>query len=248
MAILRIGTSGWVYGSWAGRFYPEGLKQREWLTYYAQRYPCVEVNSTFYRLPLAKTVRRWTEVVPGDFRFVFKIWQEVSHRRRLRDAGEALARFAALVEPARVQAGPLLLQLPPSLAVDADLLEDFLKVYGEVCGGWPLAVEFRHASWYCREVAELLDTYKASMVVHDMPGSACAQPNAGAPFAYVRYHGAGVKYGGSYTRERLAGDARRIAERVGEGRDVWVFFNNDMGGHALANAAVLKECAGIAMG
>jgi uncharacterized protein YecE (DUF72 family) len=240
---VLIGTSGWVYKEWAEKFYPKDIKQRDWLPYFAERYPCVEVNSTFYRLPLAKTVARWAEIVPPGFVFVFKIWRMVSHYKKLHGVEGALADFLRLVAPVRGHAGPLLLQLPPGLQADVGLLEGFLKLYDKAAEDWPLAVEFRHASWYGGGITPLLDRYGVARVVHDMPGSACGEPNAGAPLVYVRYHGAGEKYGGDYADARLAKDAKRIEAWRNDGRTVYVFFNNDRGGHALENADRLNELA-----
>jgi len=238
---LFIGTSGWVYKEWAERFYPPDVKQRDWLPYFAARYPCVEINSTFYRLPAAKTVARWAEAVPKEFRYACKMWRMVSHYKKLHHVDDAVETFIGLIKPLRPHAGMVLLQLPPSLKADAARLEDFLKLYKKTARGWPLAVEFRHASWYDGAITTLLDKHKASRVVHDMPGSACDEPNSKAPFVYVRYHGAGEKYGGNYPAPRLRRDAKRLRAWLDGGRDVYVFFNNDKGGHALDNAATLRE-------
>lgn len=241
---LFIGTSGWSYSGWKDTFYPSGMPSGDWLSFYATRFSCVEVNSTFYHLPRASSVRRWVDSTPDGFLFCFKAWKTVTHAQRLNDAADSVRKVVEVLAPARYKAGPLLVQLPPSLKIDVALLDDFLSVMGKVAEGWAVAMEMRHASWYTPETIKTLNKHAAGLVVHDMPRSRCDEPNDGSGFIYMRYHGPTGDYGGSYGDEKLKEDAGRIKGWLDAGRDVYAFFNNDKDGFAIANTERLRAFVG----
>jgi uncharacterized protein YecE (DUF72 family) len=234
---LHVGTSGYAYASWRGSFYPKGLKQAEWLGYYAGHFDCVEINNTFYRQPESKNVARWVAQVPASFQFCFKIFRGLSHFKKLADGEAEWQAFLQAIAPARRHKGPLLLQLPPSLKINTERLDDFLE---RAASGWPMAVEFRHASWYTPETNQVLDSHKTALVLHDKPGSKITTPN-NAPLVYVRFHGPKGDYGGSYTKAALSHWAAHLREWLKQGKTVYAFFNNDRGGYAVKNAATLRE-------
>lgn len=240
---LYVGTSGWSYPHWAkGRFYPKGLKQGDWLAFLARHFPTVEVNSTFYRLPAEAVVQRWRGAVGSDFRFAVKLWRMITHRKRLLDCRRHLEDFFRVAAGFQRKRGPLLIQLPPSTHKDLSLLDDFLHEVRTVIGRkkWRLTVEFRHASWRCDEVTALLDRHHAALCLADMPRCPFTEPGQ-AVFLYVRRHGPGGRYRGRYSTRHITADAERIDAWLGQGKDVYVYYNNDLEGHAVDNAKQLLE-------
>ena len=245
---LYVGTSGWSYGHWAdGVFYPKGLKQADWLKYYAERFGTVEVNMTFYRMPKPEMPTRWRKLTPPRFVFAIKLWRRVTHEKRLKTCEDALKRFFEIVAPLGPKRGPLLVQLPPTLRRNVDLLDSFLSGLKQSADQlrWRVAVEFRNREWLCQEVYHVLDRHRAALCLADLGSCPIAEPNH-APFLYVRRHGPAGPYWGCYTPEDIARDAARIRGWLGEGRDVFVYYNNDVEGYAVANARQLAEAIGAA--
>lgn len=244
---LRIGTSGWNYAHWKDIFYPKGLKQADWLSYHAGHFDTVELNASFYRLPKDESIRGWVEATPKRYRFAIKLSRYVTHQKKLKETHDALKTFFDLFKPMRAagQCGPLLVQLPPNLHVNVDKLDAFLDDLKDAEGSarWKVAVEFRHASWLTDDVYDVLDRHRAAIVLHDMPEGETTKPND-ASFVYVRRHGESGKYEGRYTEGELKKDAKRIRAWLGDGRDVWVYFNNDLEGHAVKDAMKLREMCG----
>jgi uncharacterized protein YecE (DUF72 family) len=243
---VRIGTSGWVYPHWRGVLYEHGLGQGRWLERYAEAFDTVELNASFYRLPSREQFAAWRERTPSGFRFAVKGWGLITHRRRLRGAEDALARFLRHASGLERKGEVVLWQLPPSLERDLRRLEAFLDSLPR--GGLPRhAVEFRHPSWYALDVFALLAS-RGVVLVH--PDSAAreemhreAMRHTGE-FVYVRLH-FGRRRGGSYSEAQLRSFARRIARWRRE-RDVYVYFNNDWSGHAVHDARRLKELLALA--
>lgn len=243
-----IGTSGWSYAHWGkDRFYPKGLKQGEWLTYFAQRFMTVEINTTFYRMPRPEFVQRWRTVTSSGFRFAVKLWKRITHEKRLVDCGEVLRKFLEVAEGLGPRRGPLLIQLPPTLRRDPQRLDAFLDDLHHAAGRarWHIAVEFRHPSWIEDEVIEVLNRRHAALCLSDMPRCPVTEPNEAA-MVYVRRHGPTGRYQGRYAPAHITADARRIRGWLKSGRDVYVYYNNDIGGHAVDNARQLAEALGVA--
>jgi uncharacterized protein YecE (DUF72 family) len=242
-----IGTSGWNYKHWKGSIYPPGVAQKRWLAHLSsQWFDTVELNTSFYRIPTESSVDEWNRVAPPNFRFALKLWRGITHYRKLRNSVEFLERFFKVMD--RLDAshrGPLLIQLPPNQGKDIEKLDSFLTDLKGVAGRrWKQAVEFRNTAWYTGDVYSLLDRRGVALCIHDMRGSAVDRPND-VPLVYVRRHGpTEKKYHGSYTSEQLKEDARRIKAWLAERRDVWIYYNNDVGGHAVRNAQELKRLVG----
>lgn len=232
-----VGTSGFAYPSWRGRFYPEGLASREYLAFYARHFPAVELNVTFYRWPRPQTLRAWRQQVGHEFRFAVKVHQSITHKKRLRRVSEELARLSELV--AELAPAVLLAQLPPSLAFDPDVLLAFLALLPSPLP--PLVWEPRHRSFFTPEALAFLQQHGLSLVVADSGGRfPTARVVTGEPL-YLRFHGPGVLYASPYTREQLADYAQWLAgQNVGE---AYAFFNNDVGGHAVDNAREFAQLA-----
>ena len=233
---IHIGCSGWVYKHWRGILYPEGLPQKRWFERYAEDFDTVEINASFYRLPLASTFDSWREKAPEGFRYAVKVNRFITHLKKLMGVDEEVREFAALARWLEHSLGPLLYQLPPSLKRDLGRLEAFLKVIPTDLAN---VFEFRNPDWYDPETYALLDRYGASFCVHDMPGSKTERIAVG-PIAYVRFHGGEGKYWGRYSDEGLLSWTDWLIEQARSGRSCWCYFNNDIHGHAIEDARTLK--------
>jgi uncharacterized protein YecE (DUF72 family) len=232
MSDLRIGTSGWIYKEWRGAFYPQKLSQARWFGHYARVFDTAEINATFYRLPTQATVARWREASPSDFLFAWKASRFITHMKRLKDVAASIERVYAPMLALGGKLGPALFQLPPSFACDLARLQDFLAL---LPSGRRHVVEFRHPSWYSERVFNALADHGASLCISDHH-HAPAPWVATAPFVYVRGHGPGGRYRGSYQDAELDRWASRMETWRGEGRDLFAYFDNDIGCAAPADA------------
>jgi uncharacterized protein YecE (DUF72 family) len=230
-----IGTSGYVYPHWRrGVFYPEDLRQRDELAWFATRFRTVELNNPFYRLPEPESFERWRDAVPEGFVFAVKASRYITHVKRLRDAGEPLALFLGRASRLGSKLGPILFQLPPTLQADVAALRGFLD---ELPTDHRWVIEFRHPSWHEAEVYQALGARAVALCI---PVGGRVRPDlvTTAPFAYIRMH-SGQGPGGAFTREQLQWWAGRIRALGRAGKDCYVYFNNDRGGHAPRDARTL---------
>lgn len=232
--VIHVGTSGWQYDSWKGRFYPRDLPKSGWLAHYATRFPVVEVNNSFYQLPKPETFDRWRSEVPDRFRFVVKASRYITHIRRLRDGREPVRLFWSRATRLGDKLGPVLFQLPPNFDADPPRLQGFLRV---LPAEMRAAFEFRHDSWRTQEVHELLDRHGAAWVLADRPGWRVPLIVTGG-WSYIRFH-QGRRAHPGYTRSKLRAWANKIAGL--EAEDTYIFFNNDPLAAAARDAATLRE-------
>ena len=228
----HVGTSGWLYPSWRGAFYPPGLPTRSWLAHYAGAFETVEVNSSFYRLPERSTFERWRDETPPGFLMAVKASRFITHVKRLRDPRGPVDLLLAHAAGLGSAVGPVLVQLPPTLRVDLPLLQDALAAFD---GRARVAIEFRHPSWRNDSVFALLDGFGAAYVLADRPGARDPSPVTGG-WSYVRFH-QGTRSGSRYRRDKLARWASRLAELPA--REVFIYFNNDEEGAAPRDARTL---------
>ena len=161
---LYVGTSGYSYKEWKGSFYPQKLPAKQMLGYYSEHFRTVEINYTFRRLPTASVLDTWADAVPADFRFVLKAPELITHRKRLKDAGDALSGFLEIAGKLKGRLGPLLFQLPPTFKKDAPRLRTFLAL---LPAERRVAFEFRHPSWLDDEVVGLLREHRAALCIAD---------------------------------------------------------------------------------
>lgn len=236
---VYVGTSGWSYDHWQGVLYPHGTGVRERLAYYVPHYRTVEVNSTYYRWPTDGAFASWRRRTPPGFAFTVKAPRGLTHGARLYGPERWLARIARGVSRLGDRLGVLLVQLPPTLAYDHARLAYFLA---QVPPWLRVALEFRHPSWHRDEVYGLLEAHHAAYCVMSGAYLPCVL-RATAPFVYARLHGPDREhmYGGSYSDDDLRWWADRVREWSGQGRDVFVYFNNDGEGHAVRNARRLRQ-------
>jgi uncharacterized protein YecE (DUF72 family) len=227
---FHVGTSGYSYKEWKGSFYPEKLPAKEMLGYYAQRFRTVEINNTFYRMPEPSVLEAWANQVPGHFRFVLKAPQDITHRKRLKDAGELVAALVASTAVLKERLGPLLFQLPPNFGKDVPRLRDFLAL---VPKGTRVAFEFRHAAWFDDEVFGLLRDRGAALCVADADDDLEVPFVATADWGYLRLRRA------AYDAKTLATWAKRIRDQ--KWTDAFVFFKHEDAGTGPRFAAGLLE-------
>ena len=240
MARIFVGTCGWVYGAWKGRFYPPTLPHTQQFGYYASRFDTTEVNYSFYHMPSAETYRRWLRAVPSDFLFALKANRLITHLARLRDVESAWDDFTRSARELGPHLGPILLQLPPSFRKDHATLTSFLEMTSSTTKFIRLAFEFRHASWFTNDTYRLLNRHGAALCIAD--GLRFPRVDqVTTEFAYLRFHGRTPHEAPWYGDEELRREATFIERLVQEGIDTYVYFNNDALAHAPANAARLKE-------
>ncbi|RYY47843.1 MAG: DUF72 domain-containing protein [Chitinophagaceae bacterium] len=246
---LFIGTSNVVVPGNKLTF-PEEYKEKTRLHYYASLFTSVEVNSSFYKLPLPSTFKKWSEDVNPGFRFSFKASKTITHCKDLNFQSEDIPLFLDAAQHAGETKGPILIQFPGKITVEYyNKVESILEQMGMHSPDQDrkLAVEFRHPSWYVREVEELLLEHDATMVLQDIPKSRRSEPIQHAPFIYIRMHGIEGNYRGSYDDSILEGYAGRIRKWAAEGLDVYCYFNNTMGA-AFENARSLQAMLNIIPG
>jgi len=240
MPRVHIGCSGWNYPHWRGGvFYPAGLAPTDWLSFYAEQFRTVELNTTFYRLPPRRAVERWAAETPDDFVFAVKVSRYVTHVKRLRDTGKHLSKLLDRIRPITDSGklGPLLWQLPPTFHRDDERLAQALA---EIPNGLQSAIEFRHESWLAADVVEFLRSHSTALVLADRPGSRPLRADElTASFVYIRFHEGTLGRGGNYSKTELQDWARRIRQLAAR-RQVFAYFNNDQEGFAPANATTLR--------
>jgi len=232
--MIWVGTSGWQYREWRGRFYPNELPPHEWLAWYADRFPTVEVNASFYRLPERTTFERWREQTPPGTMISVKVSRYLTHTLRLRDPREPIERLWARAEALGPRLGALLFQLPPRFAAEPERLRAVLSFLPP---GIEAAFEFRDPSWYRSDVYRILEERNVALVWPDRRGEGEAPPRT-ANHLYVRFH-QGTDTAPGYPRDVLRRRADEIARF--DVRTVRIYFNNDQGGAAIRDAETLTE-------
>jgi uncharacterized protein YecE (DUF72 family) len=231
---VHVGTSGWQYDDWRGRFYPEGLPQRKWLEFYSTHFRTVEVNNSFYRLPERETFERWRDQTPSGSIVAVKASRFITHLKRLRDPEEPVALLWERATGLGDRLGPVLFQLPPRFPVEVERLRRLLAALPT---GMRPAFEFRDRSWYTDDVFLLLDGAGAALVWPDRPGTRPMLPALGG-WLYVRFH-QGTARGPGYRRDKLRRWASRIA--AADAEEAFVYFNNDQTGAAIRDARTMIE-------
>lgn len=223
--------------------FPPEFENASRLTYYASFFNSIEINNSFYKIPMMSTVKRWSASVPDQFKFTFKLFRDVTHVKHLEFEAGHISRFMETISHVGSKKGCVLVQFPPSL--DAAYLHQLERILVEIraCdpdGAWKVAVEFRNKGWYNDDVRDLLQTHDASVVIHDIRASATPLFGGDADFVYVRFHGPTGNYRGSYTDSFLQEYATYINEWITEGKTVYVYFNNTAG-DAFNNAQLFKS-------
>jgi uncharacterized protein YecE (DUF72 family) len=224
--------------------YPERLPASKWLAFVTEQLDSIEVNTSFYRIPKPESIQNWQKQAPERVRFALKLWRGITHYKKLRNATPYVQSFLDVAENlAPERRAPLLIQLPPNQGKDVEKLESFIgEMQVLMATEWNIAVEFRNAAWMTDDVYSALDRLGVAICLHDMSGRAPADRPNEAPFVYIRRHGSGEgRYQGSYSAEQLREDAARMQAWARAGKNVYIYYNNDIGGHAYHNAIDLKR-------
>lgn len=218
---LFTGTSGWAYPTWKPEFYPKTVSAKKFLEYYGTQLNSVEVNYTFRALPTATQLENWIAATPEDFRFSFKAPQAITHFKRLKDSGEAVALFLDALIPARAakRMGAVLFQLPPNFKADADRLRDFLSL-PVFDGSQQIAFEFRHKSWFTPEIYEVLSEKNAAVCIAENEDLVSPESFT-ANFSCYR-----LRMSGGYTSSEISGFAKKFASMAKE-RETYVYLKHE---------------------
>jgi uncharacterized protein YecE (DUF72 family) len=230
---IRIGCSGWSYPHWRKRFYPEKLPPREHFAFYARHFNTVELNNSFYRQPPPERFVAWREQAPPGFLFAVKGSRYVSHVKRLAVEQKSVDLVDDSARGLNDKLGPILFQFQNTFKLDLPRLEHFLPMLPV---GMRFTLEFRHDSWLVPAVFELLRTHRIALCIPDHP----KMPKSfeiTSDFTYIRMHlpPRGLGYGA----RALQPWAERVIDGRRRGLDVFVYFNNDMEGHAIKDAQTL---------
>lgn len=221
--------------------YPPEFREQPRLVYYASLFNSIEINSSFYKIPQAATLAKWAALVPDNFRFTFKLWRGITHEKGLHFNPDDIRRFMESVNAIGQLKGALLVQFPPSVREGHFLqISHLLHEVRNAAADWDVAVEFRHSSLYTDRTDQLLTALQMSLVIHDMPASAPPPEPLEVSFVYLRFHGPGGSYRGSYDDDFLNEQAYNIQEWVTAGKRVYVYFNNTMGA-AVTNLQTLNS-------
>jgi uncharacterized protein YecE (DUF72 family) len=234
MMPVLVGTSGWQYRDWRGDFYPADLPQSQWLEHYAARFPTVESNATFYRLPARETLEHWRARTPDGFVIAVKASRYLTHVRRLRDPAEPVRRMLDAFAGLGDKLGPVLLQLPPRMPADPARLAEALARFPS---GVRVAVEPRDPSWWSDGVRDVLAARGAALCWADRDGKPVTPLWRTADWGYLRFHAGEGDPWPRYTEKCLGEWADRAAEAWPGAAPVYAYFNNDQHGAAVRDAA-----------
>jgi uncharacterized protein YecE (DUF72 family) len=234
---VHIGTSGWHYKHWRGPFYPEKLAPGKMLGLYTQHFDTVELNTTFYRLPTVGSPEQWRDSTPANFCFAAKGSRFLTHMKKLKDPEQGIERFFERIEPLSPKLGPIVFQLPPFWEIDAKRLEAFLQALPQ---HHQYSFELRNSTWHTPEVYRILHRYNVAYCIYEIAGFQ-SPVKVTADFVYIRLHGPGGAYQGSYPPETLRLWADRIQKWRKSLRSIYVYFDNDQAAFAVRNALDLKE-------
>ncbi|HKT81202.1 MAG TPA: DUF72 domain-containing protein [Vicinamibacterales bacterium] len=233
--MIWVGTSGYNYPEWKGSFYPEKLPPAKMLPYYAARFPTVEINYTFYRMPNEATVGKWAGETPSPYKLTLKAPRRITHDSRLKNCGPLVAQFCQVAATLGDKLGAMLFQLPPNLKKDAGLLETFLD---DLPPKAVAAFEFRHASWLDDDICERLQRRNLALCVADSE-KLSTPVRVTADYAYFRLRDEG------YTPADIAEWAQTIRTHTSNCRDVFVYFKHEEEGKGPEFARLLMRNLGL---
>jgi uncharacterized protein YecE (DUF72 family) len=233
--MIWVGTSGYNYPEWKGSFYPSDLAAAKMLPYYAARFPTVEINYTFYRMPTEKLVSGWAAQTPSPYQLTLKAPRRITHDSRLKGAGDSVARFCEVAATLGDKLGALLFQLPPFLRKDLALLDGFLTELPAAVRG---AFEFRHVSWLDEDVFGRLAARNLAVCIADSE-KLSTPVRVTADYAYFRLRDEG------YQPDDIKRWADTIAASTSSCRDVFVYFKHEESGKGPEFARLLMDHLGL---
>ncbi|HMK05139.1 MAG TPA: DUF72 domain-containing protein [Ferruginibacter sp.] len=233
----QAGSSGFHYKEWKEAFYPRGLAANKWFQYYSTHFNTVETNVSFYRLPLLTTLEKWYKESPDDFSFSVKASRLITHYKRFKDTASALEVFYTLIRKGlKEKVACILFQFPPDYAYTPERLNNIIS---GIDPSFNNVTEFRHISWYNKEVYRQLAKHSITFCNMSHPKFPDEMITT-APFFYIRFHGVPVLYKSAYSEEYLDDIIKKIKRRAGI-KTVYLYFNNTWGTGALENMNYIKS-------
>lgn len=237
---VYIGCSGYHYATWEKDFYPEDLPKNQWLKYYAEHFNTVEINNTFYKMPTESAFRNWTDQTPEDFKFTVKANRYFTHLKKLKTDHNFLQKYHSFIRIIREldrRLGCLLWQLPGNLHKDVEKLNKLMDILDE---DMRHVIEFRHPSWFCDEVYDILSSGDVSLCILSAPNHLPEEVRATSKTAYLRLHGKTKWYDYNYSDRELKSWKEKL-EKLDDPDELYAYFNNDQHAYAPKNAATLME-------
>ncbi|HVX26630.1 MAG TPA: DUF72 domain-containing protein [Parafilimonas sp.] len=235
---VYIGTSGWHYKHWVGKFYPEKSNARQQWEFYSKHFDTIEINNSFYKLPPPTVFEDWYMHSPKNMLFAVKANRFITHMRKLTQPEEPITRLFFSILQLKEKLGPILFQLPPKWKVNVTRFKEFLET---LPNGYRYAFEFRNHTWYSDEIYALLQQYNCAFCIYELEKH-LSPMEVTADFVYVRLHGpTELKYQGSYNGTTLRKWAKQSLTWQEEKRDVYIYFDNDQDAYAAFNALALKK-------
>ncbi len=233
----HIGCSGFYYNHWKGSFYPEDLPKSRWFDHYTSHFNTLELNVTFYRFPRLSTFESWYKKSPPDFSFAVKAPRIITHFKQFLETTEMMQGYYSVIqEGLKEKLGAVLFQLPPRASYTPERLERIIETLDPA---YPNVVEFRHESWWNQEVYDQLGRHNISFCGISHP-TLPDEIIKNSPLVYYRFHGAPELYKSAYSSQKLSAFVRKIMQEP-EPKQVFVYFNNDIGGAAIDNALSMKR-------
>lgn len=238
---INIGTSGIVLPGNKSTF-PEEFRNASRLNFYSSLFNSLEINSSFYKIPLASTFTKWAKDVSSNFTFTVKLWRGITHAKNLQYSTDDIKRFMDAANNLDTTAGCLLIQLPASITskFTHEVENILLSIRQLNQANLRPVIEFRHKSWHNDSTYTLLKKYNSCMVIHDMPNSKTPDDYEPEKIAYFRFHGPTGLYTGSYSDDLISQTSTRIKQWKNQGKDIYVYFNNTIG-DAFNNARLLQR-------
>jgi uncharacterized protein YecE (DUF72 family) len=218
--------------------FPRHFQNKSRLSYYASLFNSLEINSSFYKIPRIQTYTRWREEVPEGFSFTVKLWRGITHVEKYQHTD--LVKFMSAISGLGDKKACLLIQYPAGSKTGLQQRGNLLKDIQSLNNGWRLAVEIRNPDWLCDEYYQVLATYEAALVNHDMKNKDMLSVSSPSSFKYLRFHGPEPNYRGSYSEDFILAQAKRIRQWMNKNMDVYVYFNNTLG-DALGNLKMLRQ-------
>lgn len=239
MKHIFVGTSGYTYKDWKGRFYPQNLPQKEWLSYYARHFKTVEINATFYGSFKSETLQHWYNQTPKDFLFSIKGSRFITHIRQLNVTREEVDRFFTQLTPLKEKLSCILWQMPGNFQYTGGNITGLENFIDLLPSDVRQCIEFRDSTWFISPVWQLLTRYNIGFVESETSEFPSVEKIT-ADFGYIRFHGPAKLYASSYSDEELQVWAEKI-KNIAQTRDVYCYFNNDYYGYAIENAKTLEQ-------
>lgn len=232
-----LGCSGYFYFGWEGLFYPKGLDKNKWLEYYTKKFNSVEINSSFYHFPTAETIKGWYARTPKGFVLTIKANRLITHIKKFKDTKKLTGEFYRVCNFLKEKLGCVLFQLPPSLHYNKEKLRE---IVGQLDRRYKNIIEFRHESWFCKEVYSYLGKKRIGFCAVSAPGlpEDCL---ATTDVFYMRFHGKKKWYMEHYIKKELQIWAKKIKKTCSSVKEAYIYFNNDYNAYAPKNCRELEK-------